>query len=669
MPTRRLSDSAIAGLRDAFKLFAPPKRENPSEWMEREYVIAAEGESAEPGRYSFARYEMLRGVFDWTVDPEVEVVALAKAAQIGFTTGFTGLVASLVENDPSRILVAMPTQDEGKIWSKDRFDPQVAATPILRGKIKPAKSRDGNNTLLHKRFPGGTLKVVGANSSTGLSSWPAKYAFADEVDRYPLSAGGEGDPIALIRKRLQTWLKRGGKLVLGSTPKVEQTSIIWHYYMMGDQQRFHVPCPHKECGEAHPLEWENLRWEHGKPETAAYVCPACGSVWSDMERLTGIQRGFWRATCNNPVDPKVRSAWIDGLLSPHVTHVELATAWLACESNDQRQAFVNLYLGRPWKIVGEAPDHKRVFERRERWPANRLPAGVLLLTAGVDVQKDRLEARVWGWGRGKQSWLIDTRVIMGSPTLPATWSGLTELLEATYTHASGAELPISRMAVDSGYSSHEVYAWVRQHGARTMAIKGDSRGAALLGIPAGVELRGLKRRKSGVRVWPVNPDKAKEPFYDWLRLDSPETGEDYPPGYVHIPDFVGEDEIRQLTAEELVVERTRLGFARTVWRLKSGRRNEALDCRCYAHAAAIQLGLDRFGEAAWSRFEATIWPEGAPKDGADSESDATPAAVVVAATRKQRQDAPETPANPTPVVSQGWTSTNRPRGSWLRRGR
>lgn len=663
-----LSPVTRKALAEAFAIWAPPKREKPSRWMESEYVISAEGESAEPGKYSFSRYAFLRDPFDWVVDPDIELVVLPKAAQIGFTTGFTGLVASLVDNDPSRILVAMPTQDEGKIWSKDRFDPQVAATPALRGKIKPAKSRDGNNTLLHKRFPGGTLKIVGANSSTGLSSWPAKYAFADEVDRYPLSAGGEGDPIALIRKRLQTWLKRGGKLVLGSTPKVEQTSIIWHYHQLGDQQRYHVPCPHKECGEAHPLEWENLRWEPGKPETAAYVCPACGTLWSDLDRLGAIQKGHWAPTVTAPVDPKIRSAWIDGLLSPHVTHVELATGWLACETNDQRQAFTNLYLGRPWKIVGEAPEWKRLFDRREHWSPSKLPAPVLLLTCGVDVQKDRLEARVWGWGRGKQSWLIDTRIIMGSPTLAATWKGLSALLEETWTHESGAEIGIARMAVDCGYASTEVYAWVRQHGSRTMAVKGDSRGAALLGVPAGVELKGIKRRRSGVKVWPVNSDKAKEAFYGWLRLESPDAGEDFTPGYVHLPDYIGEDEIRQLTAEEQVVERTRMGFAKMVWRLKAGRRNEALDCRSYAHAAAVQLGLDRFGDVAWSRFEASIWPKGAPKDDEARESAPVDAPVVVAAARK-----PEQAPVASPVASQGWLggkqATNRPRGSWLKRGR
>lgn len=662
MARLNLSPATRKALAEAFKLWAPPRREPPSRWMEREYVISAEGESAEPGRYSFARYAFLKQAFDWTVDPDVELVVLPKAAQIGFTTGFTGLVASLVDNDPSRILVAMPTQDEGKIWSKDRFTPQAAATPALRGKIKPAKSRDGNNSLLHKRFPGGTLKVVGANSSTGLSSWPAKYAFADEVDRYPLSAGGEGDPIALIRKRLQTWLKRGGKLVLGSTPKVEQTSIIWHYFLLGDQQRFHVPCPH--CGDARPLEWENLRWDEGKPDTAAYVCPSCGSLWSDLDRLNAVSKGHWAPTVTDPVDPKIRSAWIDGLLSPHVTHVELATGWLACETDEQRMAFVNLYLGRPWKVIGEAPEWQRLFDRRERWSPDRLPAGVLFLTAGVDVQKDRLEARIWGWGRDKQSWLIEARVILGAPTDAATWKRLSALLEETWTHESGAELGIVRMAVDSGYAAPEVYAWCRQHGSRVMAIKGHTRGAAILSMPISVEIKGRKRMKSGVRVWPVNSDLGKEVFYGWLKLDRPADGRSYPPCYVHIPDYIAEDELRQLTSEEQVAERTRLGFKRMVWRLKGGCRNEGLDGRVYAHAAALQLGLDRFGEATWQRFEASLWPDGTPEEAENIPEVITerPKAAKPAA-RAVPADTP--PPARAPATSGGWLKGRN--SSWLGR--
>jgi phage terminase large subunit GpA-like protein len=247
-------------LRNSLAVYEPPARTPPSKWMETGYVVSAE-ESAEPGLYSFDRYAYLREIFDSFVDPDVEMVVVPKAAQTGWTTGFTGFVGSVIANDPCRILIAMPTQDEAEIWSKDRFEPNLAVTPALRSKIKPAKSRDGNNKILHKRFPGGSVKIVGANSSTGLSSWPAKFAMCDEVDRYPLSAGGEGDPIALVRKRLQTWLRRGSTLGLGSTPKVEQTSIIWHYYLLGDQRRWFAPCP--RCKAEHAIDWDHIKWAPG----------------------------------------------------------------------------------------------------------------------------------------------------------------------------------------------------------------------------------------------------------------------------------------------------------------------------------------------------------------------------------------------------------------------
>lgn len=544
-------------------------------------------------------------MFDWFADPSIEMNALPKAAQTGWTAGFTGLLCSLIDNDPSRILVALPTQDEAEIWAKDRFEPNVRATPALRAKVAASKSRDGQNTIRHKRFAGGTLKIVGANSSTGLSSWPAKYAFCDEVDRYPLSAGGEGDPIALVRKRLQTWLSRGGKIGLGSTPKVEQTSIIWHYYLQGDQRRWRCDCQH--CRAEQTLEWEHVKWDAGRPQGAAYYCPHCGTAWTDLDRLIAVAGGRWKATAE-PSDPKIRSALIDGLLSPHVTVVEMATAWEACETDEQKQAFTNLYLGRPWRVAGEAPDWQRLHDRREDWPPNRLPAGVLFLTIGADVQKDRIEARVWGWGRGRQSWLIDRRIIMGDPAREEVWERMDSLIGETWTHASGAEMMIARTAVDSGYATAEVYRWCKRHGTRrTIAIDGRSNLAQTIGSPVLREVVGRKKSRAGAKVFPVGVNHIKPILYGGLRKDAPIDGSSYPDGYVHLSKAIADDaEIRQITAEELVTEKNSMGFARQVWKLIAGRRNEALDCWVYAYAAATSYGLERFGEAAWKSMEAAL---------------------------------------------------------------
>lgn len=643
----RLTPATSAARRKAFELWAAPSRLPPSQWMESEYVISSE-ESAEPGRYSFARYAYLRDPLDWFADPDIEMIALPKAAQTGWTTGFTGFVGSVIANDPCRVLVALPTESEAEVWSKDRLVPNLASSPSLREKIRPAKSRDGSNRVLHKKFAGGALKIVGANSSTGLSSWPAKYAFCDETDRYPLSAGGEGDPIALVRKRLQTWLRRGGKLGIGSTPKIEQTSIIWHYYLLGDQRRWHVPCPH--CDAEQTLEWENLRWDEGKPETAAYYCPECGAAWSDIDRLIAVSKGHWRSTAT-PQDPKIRSAWIDGFLSPHVTHGEMATAWRACETDEQRQAFVNLYLGRPWKVRGDAPDWQRLYDRREDWPDNKLPAGALFLTAGVDVQRDRIEARVIAWGRGRQSWLADRRILMGDTSRAETWAQLNEVLDSSWPHVSGAELKIARMAVDSGYAAAEVYRWAKRHPARVLVIKGMPDGFRQpIGVPALAEVAGRKRSRSGTKVWPVGGGYIKEMLYGWLRLDAPVDGQPYPPGYVHLPKWADDSEIKQITSEELVTEKTRHGFAKQVWS-KVRERNEALDCWIYAYAAACQIGIERFGDARWQQFEMTLGeaapppsatapaPADRPQDeaGAAQEAPARKVVLPVGPAKRQRQ--------------------------------
>lgn len=596
-----LSLATSGALTEAWRLWAPPIRRRPSEWLEAEYALAPE-ESATPGRYSFARHEFLREIADSLSDPDIEMVVLGKAAQTGWTTVLTGLICQVAASDPSRILMVMPTESEGEIWSKDRFEPNARATRATRSLLRPVKSRDANNTILHKRFPGGSIKIVGANSPVGLASWPAKYTLLDEVDRYPLSAGDEGDPIALVRKRAQTWLRRGGKLLMGSTPGNEGESTVWHYYAQGDQRKWMVPC--HECGERQELRFapaEDRRggvvWSDGEPGRACYVCERCGCCWTDLERLANVRLGVWQATAVG--DPKIRSYHVGGLLSPDVTHAELARKWLAAETDEQRKAVVNTDIGLPWRVRGDAPEWQRLYERREDLDPAVVPMPVEMVTAGVDVQKDRIEARVWGWAKDKQSWLLDVRIMLGDTSRGEVWGELDGLLAEVWRREDGTVLPIERMAVDTGYATNQVYEWAKRHNRRTvMLVKGQPRGPAILTPPTAVQVRRQngKIAKAGVRVWGVYGDALKSQFYGWLRLDAPLDGEEHPPGYVHVPRWVSDDEIKQMTAEHQVVDKVKGGFRRLVWALQAGRRNEGLDCRVYAHAAAIEAGLDRLGD-------------------------------------------------------------------------
>lgn len=620
--------------------------------MERELTVPSE-ETAVPGRYRFTRHEFLRDIADACVDPDVEVVAVMKPAQVGWTLLETALVAYFVRCDPSRVLIALPTGDEAEVWSKDRLEPVVRASPTVAELIKPAKQRDANNKILHKRFPGGALKLTGANSPTGLASWPAKRIILDEVDRYPSSAGDEGDPISLVKKRAQTYLKRGGKLIAGSTPDIVGLSLIEDLVGQGDKRVWLAPCHHADCRREQRLEFERVLWDKGEdgrhlPETAGYCCEGCGRKWSDIERIGNVARGRWEPTA--PAT-KVRSFMIDGLMSPDVSHAELAREWTAADTDEKRKPFVNTYLGRTWAEETDTPDWKDLARKREPLPRDVLPGWARMLTAAVDVQKNRLEERVWAWGRGGEAALVESEIIPGGPDDAAAWEAVDGLLAREWTAASGEAVRLDRLVVDSGAFSEEVYAWGRAYrfDERVILYKGDARQQLVVGPRQVQEFTAKgKKAKYGVAVTIVGTNKAKDYLARKLRLPMPLPGEETPPGYVHLPDWAPDEELQQLVAERRVKNVTRRGYTELVWKKKPGDRNEALDCLVMSYAGACAAGL-------WSAPD-WFWEERAASYGPRPEEEVPPPSP------------PPPPAPPARGNGGGWVGKGlAPRGSWIGR--
>lgn len=614
--------------------------------------------SAEPGRWSTSRIEYGREIMDTISDVTVEEVVILAGSQVGKTEILLNSTGHYIEADPAPILIVLPTLDIAKSWSRDRLDPMLRDTPVLRGKIPSARKRDSGNTVLHKKFPGGQITLAGSNSPASLSSRPKRVVFCDEIDRFARSAGSEGDPISLAFRRAQTfWNKR---LVVASSPTDVGDSPICDRYEQTDKRIYLLRC--HACGEEHEPQWENVAIDEALPvdlraATAAYHCPHCGVVWTDVQRWAAVGSGRWQATA--PFTGKAGFR-LNALHSPWVTIRGLVADYFAAKGDREKEkTFYNTMLGRPWRERGEAPEWERLYERREDWPASIVPQGVLFLTAGVDVQGDRLEARVWGWGRDRQSWLIERRIILDDRGRPAeVWAELGRLLDTTWQHESGADLRLVRMAVDSGYRALEVYAFVRKHGGggRVMAIKGDPRVAAALGVPRKADV-GRDGKARGVKVWPVSPGPLKEQFYRWLRLNRGLDGEAAPAGYVHLPAWAGDDELRQLTAEEQLPAAKRKGGPE--WALLPGRRNEALDCRVYSHAAAIAFGLDRFTDAQWADIAGSLTAELplAPRQPRRPETE-------TAAPVQETDAALVTPVQ-RPVVNPH-TGRGRGRGGWLR---
>ena len=584
---------------EAMGIWAPPPDLTVSEWADAHRVLSPEA-SAEPGRWITARAEYQRGIMDAVSDPDVDAVVVMKSAQVGWTESINNVVGYHIDQDAAPILVVQPTVEMAEAWSKDRLAPMLRDTPALRGRVADPRSRDTGNTLLHKTFPGGHLTMAGANSAAGLASRPIRVVLFDEVDRYPASAGTEGDPITLGRKRTATFWNR--KVLMGSTPTIAGVSRIETAFDASDQRRFHVPCVH--CDHAQVLRWEQVRWEGDDPRTAAYHCEACGAAWTDAQRWRAVGRGEWVAT--KP---------FEGTAGFHLS--ELVSTWrrlsdtvgdfLAAKGRPEMlKAWTNTALGEVWRERGEAPDWERLIERREDYAMGVVPAGALVLTAGVDVQDDRLECDVWGWAEGYTSWLVDHVVIPGSPREAAPWDALAAVLGKAWPREGGGSARIGKVCVDTGgRDTAAVYGQLRRLAdpriAPTKGVDGWSRAQPVMGpTPVDALVNGKKLRR-GLRLWTVAVSTWKMDLYRRLWVSRGD-GAEHPPGWVHLPRAVDAEWVKQLVSEELRTVRGVRGATRQEW-AKLRERNEALDCAVLARAALWLLGADRYGERWWQRHE------------------------------------------------------------------
>lgn len=578
--------------RDQFR--APPDL-TVSEWADLNRMLPET--SAEPGRWRTDRAPYLRAIMDACSDPEVERVAVIKAAQVGYSELLMNVLGFFIDQDPAPILLVQISTGEAAKFSKERVAPLIEACPVLRGKVKPARSRDSDNTIESKGFPGGHLGIVGANAPSGLRSRARRVVLFDEVDGYPPSAGSEGDPVELARKRQSTFWNR--LEVIGSTPTIADLSRIEEAVRESHElRRYHVPYPH--CGEMQPLEWggkdagHGIKWdvdEHGQATEVVYVCRACSGMIEERHKprmlaeanrmeLAGDQVWFPELEDDEEPHPNpTRIAFhITGLLSPWVSWAELVQEWLDAQGHPGKlQVFINTRLGEVWDAQGATVDAGGLMARREAYGREPVPEDVVLITAGVDVQADRLEVEFVGWGVGEESWGIDYLRIPGDPTTDAVWKELERnVVDATFEHPSGNRLVVAAVAVDSGYQTQQVYKFVKDRQFdRVWAVKGmDGEGKPIMGRPS-------NRNKMRVPLYPVGVDTAKAVLYGRLRIDEPG------PGYMHFPERFPYDEeyFRQLTAEKMVLKQSPNGHHKRVWVRRHGRKAEVLDIRVYATAA------------------------------------------------------------------------------------
>ena len=567
--------AAIKTTRTILSLVKPPPILSISEWADKHRRLSPEA-SSEAGVWNTARAEYQRGIMDTISDDAIETVVIMSCAQVGKTEMLLNLIGYHIEQDPSPILVVQPTLDMSQTFSKDRLAPMLRDTPVLKGKVKDPRARDSGNTTLKKNFAGGHITICGANSPSSLASRPIRIVLCDEVDRFPPSAGTEGDPIDLARKRAATFHNR--KFVMVSTPTIEGNSRIASAFETTDKREYHVPCA--DCGEHQIMKWSNVQWEEDKPETACYSCEHCGSIWDDAARYRAIRRGIWRATAPEVIGKA--GFRLSGLCSPWTSLENAVRDFLEAKKLPETlRVWVNTYLGETWsdEASGDGLDDYDIANHREDY-GDKVPQDVVLLTCGADVQSDRIECELVGHCKDSETYSIDYQIFYGDPNSAGVWAEFDEYLALTWEREDGVELTIKGTCVDSGgHHTQSVYRFCKPRlGKRVFAIKGvGGEGKPLVnGKPS-------TNNNLKCKLWLIGVDTAKEIIYSNLRIK--EVGA----GYCHFPSRYSDEYFKQLTAEK-VVKKYHKGFHRREW-VKVRARNEALDCRVYALAALSILGV------------------------------------------------------------------------------
>jgi len=491
------------------------------------------------------------------------------AARIGKTEIINNILGRYIDNEPCPILSVNPTVEMAEAWSKKYFAPMIRDTPCLRDKVKEAKTRDSNNTILEKSFPGGYIAMAGANSPAGLASRTIMIVVLDEIDRFPPSAGTEGDPVELAKKRTETFTYRK-KYVQTSTPTIKGVSRIEYEWNQSDKRMYYVPCPH--CGFHQHLQWKNIRFDKKDLQDVFYECEQCQNSIRESDKPKMIRLGQWRAT--NPIIIKHAGFHLNALYSPWISWQEVVTKFLnAKKRSETLKVWINTMLGETWEEEETFTlSDEKLAARIEQY--ENVPNGVILLTAGIDVQDDRIECLIKGWGLEDESWFIDYKIFYGSPGRTDTWTLVDGCLTTPLTNEKDVPMRIASACIDSGgHFTQNVYDYVKhRQGKRFFAVKGyGGYGRPFIG-------KSSRNNKQRALVFFLGVDTAKELIYDRLQIEEPG------PGYMHFNQKCQEEYFLQLTSEKHITKYSK-GFPTKVWELKSGRRNEALDCEVYALAA------------------------------------------------------------------------------------
>lgn len=575
----------------------PPEDLTVTQWAEKKRRLSSES-SAETGTYRVSRTPYLREIMNAFTDPKIRREILVSSSQIGKSELENNIIGYIIDQDPSSILFIHPTTVDAKEYSKLRIAPMIRDCPALRRKVASPKSRDSGNTILQKTYPGGILTMCGSTEAHALASKPIRYVIGDERDRWAVSAGKEGDPWKLAMARQITFYN--AKAIEVSTPTIKGASAIADSFYEGTMERWCVQCPH--CGEYHDIKFENIRFDiketvvqkktQYEVSNILYLCPSCACVSEEAE----IKRQPAKWIAENPDAYKrgVRSFWLNSFVSPWASWESTILEYLyARGSTEKMQVVYNTRFGELWEDRGDIEDEDSLMDRREEYTAE-LPEGVLVLTAGVDTQDDRMEYEIIGHGHFGETWGIEKGIIMGRPDEDATWAKLDEMVFDRILHfADGLGLKMSMSFVDEGgHFTQEVRQRCRDRiGKKVFCIKGRGGPDIPYTSPPKKQKIVVNQRAVGT-CWQyqLGVDAGKQIIMDNLSVQTPG------PKYCHFPlrDDYGGAYFIGLLSEHLVYKAERKNP--WVWeKIPGHERNEALDCRNYALAAfkVLPKDLDR----------------------------------------------------------------------------
>ncbi len=576
----------LAGLR-------PDPVETIDHWADRHVQLPSF--VAEAGQWRTSRTPFLKEIME-CLSPShpCHKVVFMKPVQIGGTQTAVNWVGYTIARSPTAMLFYEPTLDAAKRLSKEKIDPVIEATAVLKGKVKEARARDSGNTTFRKEFLGGFLNLLGTNSSVAARSTSAPRLIMDEVDEYEPDVGDQGHPADLIEKRAASFPHY--KIYELSTPGIEGESRITKDYAKGSRGHYHVPCPF--CGELQHLEWDRLIFTFDgekRPQEAAYRCIGCAELIPEHHKTWMMDSARARWVHDDPDNTGIRSFHLNLLYQPYgwaYPWSRLAQEWI--EANEKMEAgdpralktFINTILAQTWKVTVDKIDQTDLYQRRERYAA-ACPPGVVVLTAAVDVQDDRVEAEICGWGAGEESWSIAYKILYGSPSLPQVWMDLTDWLQQSHDHADGVALRVEAVGIDTGgHHTKEAYRFVERYRGLAYALKGSNdRGAPPIPIR-----RPRGHRRFRLQLYQIGTTALKDTIFPRLKLMRPG------PGYLHFPqrDEYDREYFKGLASEVKVPHYSGKGHVQHGFKYeKQHQRNEPLDLKVYNLATLLLWLADR----------------------------------------------------------------------------